>query len=67
MATPNPSSLANINLGLGGLGDALNQQMADQEEERKKKLLQSANPQGSNKQATALGLGNINLLGGYSG
>jgi hypothetical protein len=41
--------------------------MADQEEERKKKLLQSANPQGSSKQATALGLGAINLLGGYSG
>ena len=67
MATPNPSSLANINLGLGGLGDALNQQMADQEEERKKKLLQSANPQGGSKQATAMGLGAINILGGGNG
>jgi hypothetical protein len=66
MATPNPSSLANIDLGLGGLGDALTRQMNDAEEERKKKLLQSANPQGKAGTAT-LGLGSINLLGGYSG
>jgi hypothetical protein len=53
-------------LGLGGLGDMLKQQVADDETERKKKLLQA----GANKppaQANALGLGAINLIGGLSG
>jgi hypothetical protein len=65
MAAPNPSSLANIDLGLGGLGDALKRQVADDEEERKKKLLQAGNQsQARSGTANALGLGAINLLGG---
>jgi hypothetical protein len=48
------------------LGDLLKQQVADDETERKKKLLMA----GANKppaQANALGLGAINLIGGLSG
>jgi hypothetical protein len=63
MAAPNPSSLANIDLGLGGLGDSLSKQVADDEEERKKKLLQAGNNQKPG-MANALGLGAINILGG---
>ncbi len=60
---PSPSSLANIDLGLGGLGDALNRQVQDDEEERKKKLLRAGAAQNSGV-ANALGLGSINILGG---
>lgn len=60
------TDLSSIDLGLGGLGDMLKQQVADSEEERKKKLLQ-AGKGGQSGQVKALGLGAINLLGNYGG
>jgi hypothetical protein len=57
------ADLGAMDLGLGGLGDALSQQVKDEDEERKKKLLQLGQQQQS-KTASAMGLGAINLLGG---
>lgn len=57
----NNYSLGTINLGLGGLGDALTQQVKDDEQERKRKLVSL----GLNKQpnqASSAGLGTFNIF-----
>lgn len=57
-----------FDLGLGGLGDLLKQQLADDEDERRKKMAQERAAAGPNKGAeNALGLAAINLLGGFPG
>ena len=58
-ATPNP--LNQIDLGLGGLGDALARQTKEDEDMRRKKLLGGGAGETA---ANRLGLGAINILGG---
>lgn len=62
----NSYSLGAINLGLGGLGDALNQQVQDDEDERKKKLVNLGLNRG-NGNVNAAGLKAISILGNLGG
>lgn len=64
MAQTTPNPLGYFDLGLGGLGDTLTQQMKDQDAERKKKLLQAGQDKQQPGVRDVLGLNNINILGG---
>jgi len=58
--------MASIDLGLSGnAGDALTQQVTDDEEERKKKLLGLSGMQPGQAGANAMGLAAMNLLGSF--
>lgn len=62
----NNYSLGAINLGLGGLGNAARQQMEDEENERKRKLVSLGLDRQTNPVAAA-GLKSINIMGGGFG
>lgn len=52
---------AATDLGMGGMGDALPKQLADQEEERRKKMKQPAGMQGQQYTMTGGGLAALDL------
>ena len=62
----NNYSLGTVNLGLGGLGNALNQQVEDDENERKKKLINLGLDRKS-AAVTQAGLSSLNILGNFGG